>query len=306
MNKGLPILMIVIFMSCNQVPPTETENVTPDEAISTSIKSLNAKLVDAAKTKSFDKVAEFYEDDAILLAEYNPLIDGKKSIREFYTQLFDRQNITDYQKETKELFHFTNTVLEIGEFTKTCDNDVQNGKYWNYWEKKDDGNLTLIAEAFGFNHPIEDPTPLRISSIQDTTLGLSTRNNKEIPIELAAYDAMNENIVRDRDTKKVINAYTEDGAYYPFASPAKVGREELSKHYHDYHAGPVKIDSVEVWTYDFHLVDDGVIKYTKFYVDWTVPDFSGNTQGTGIIYYKRQPDNSLKIYRQIGLHILNQ
>ena len=268
------------------------------------IDTLNAALIAAARTKDFKPVADIYLDDALLLAEYNPLIDGKANIERFYAEIFKRQNILAYQKKTTELFDFGETILEIGEFKKTIQGQQkQEGKYFNVWQLLDTGILKLKSETFGFYHPMENPSELSVHAIKDSVKGLSSRNGKNIPLELEAYDARNENIVRDRDSQSAARSYTNDGAYYPFANTKIEGIENLRKHYTAYHSGTVKIDTIEVWTYDYEPVKDGVLKYNKFYVEWSVPELSGITEGTGLIYYRRQDDNALKIHRQIGLHI---
>ncbi len=298
------LVTITIIFSCKNITEKKEKPIITKTHLKQKIKASNNSLIEAAKAKNFGKAIDIYMDDALLLAEYNPLIDGKEDIKTYYTEIFERQNITGYLKETIEIFDFGETILEIGTFQKSFSNEKnQEGKYFNVWKHFENGNLRLKAESFGFYHPIDNPATLRVQSLKDRTPGLVARNRKVLPLELDAYDARNENIVRDRDTDKVIQSYTTDGIYYPFASPNKSGIKNLSKHYTDYHRNPVKIDSIEVWTYDYELVNDGIIKYSKFYVDWVVPDFSGTTRGTGIIYYKREEDNSLKIHRQIGLHI---
>ncbi|MEZ4885593.1 MAG: hypothetical protein R3E32_12745 [Chitinophagales bacterium] len=309
MKKYVSIILtlLIVTFSCKEKMESKKNNVVSAEDLKGTVQKLNQSLIEAAKDKDFSKIIDLYMDEAIVLAEYNPLIDGKKQIENYYTEVFKKQNIEAYQKETEELFDFGETVLEIGNFKKKfSDKKYYEGKYFNVWKYKNDGNLLLKAEAFGYYHPIDTPANLRVLSIEEESLGLMPRKGKKIPLELDAYDALNENCVRDRDTKKLIETYTEDATYYPFANTKKDGIENLKKHFIDYHKNPVKIDSIQVWTYDYEKVSDGIIQYSKFYVQWTVPGFTGNTQGTGLIFYKRREDNSLKIHRQIGLHIYNE
>ena len=130
------------------------------------------------------------------------------------------------------------------------------------------------------------------------------RSGKEMPIELELYSAYGENLVRDRNTEGVIDRYTKDGIYFPFADTAKTGNDELSKHFKAYHKTPVKIDIIEVWTYHYELVPDGMIRIGRFYVIWTLNNgYTGTSTGAGLSYWKRNEKNELKIHRQIGTHI---
>ncbi|MEM1135854.1 MAG: hypothetical protein AAGI07_08430 [Bacteroidota bacterium] len=298
------ICVILSFLiGCKTTLEEEDDQLT-QAVIEKKIQTLNNLLVEAAKLKNFAKVANIYMNEAILLAEYNPLIDGKDDIEKYYTEIFDRQDITDYQKHTTEIFHLEETILEIGIFQKDfTDQEQQKGKYWNVWKLQEDGSLLLKAETFGFFYPIKDPSRLVVSSIKEGGMGMQSRTGVEIPIELDAYSALMGKTVRDRDTKKIVELYTHDGAYSPFADTTKYGYDNLLKHYTQYHSPPVVIDSIEGCTYDYEKVSNGIIRYTKFYVEWTVPNLSGKTEGTGMSYMIRQEDNSLKLHRLIGLHI---
>lgn len=302
--RALFLALLMTTFSCREHPASKESQGLPTQAVKGRIQQLNQSLTEAAKDQDFSRVADLYTDDAILLAAYNPLIDGKRDIETYYTEVFHRQKLTAYQKETEELFDFGNTLLEIGSFKKEFDTEPSlEGKYMNVWKRTATGDLGLKSESFGYYHPVDTPEKLRVFSLKDKTPGLQAREGKTVPLELDVYDALNENCVRDRDTKKLIESYTEDAVYYPFADTRKAGIEALRTHFTEYHRNPVKIDSIQIWTYDYEPVGDGIIQYAKFYVQWTVPGFTGSTQGTGQIYFKRQADHSLKIFRQIGLHI---
>ncbi len=299
-------IILVLFFSfsgCkNKTNPKK--NSFEKVALNDALLSANNQLTKAAQTKNFGLVENIYSDSCLLLAEYQPMIDGKQSVRIYYEEIFRRQNITRYTKKTSEVFDFETLVLEIGTFEKEfVDEEPQTGKYFNVWKKNDVGDLILKAEAFGYFKTLDDPAVLRVLTLTDESAPLLGRSGKVIPMEIQAYHALGENRVRDRDTEGVVGAYTPDAVYYPYADSAKTGTAGLLKHFTEYHRNPVKIDTIETWTYDYDEVKDGFIRYSKFYVEWTVPGFSGKTEGTGIAYWKRTKDNALKIHRQIGIHI---
>ena len=291
-------MLLTLVFACSEQQNNELPKAID---LKTTVTSLNHQLMEAAKTKNFSLIDSLYLDDAILLAEYNPLINRKENIRQYYTEIFSRQDISAYEKETTEVFGFGETILEIGDFKKTFSNAEQHeGKYFNVWKKSAKGSLNLKSETFGYYHPIDSPATLRVNLPQQDLSPIKTI------LELEAYHALNENCVRDRDTKKLLTSYTDDAVYYPFADSKKAGIDVLTAHFTAYHAPPVKIDSIEIETFDYIPVDDGIIQYSQFFVKWTVPGFIGTTEGTGQIYLKRQADNSLKIHRQIGLHVHNE
>ncbi|MTI38081.1 YybH family protein [Fulvivirga lutimaris] len=289
------LMLLALLLACNG-PQTKQQKTSFE--LEATLVALNNQLIKATQDQDFLQIENLYVNDAILIAEYNPLISGRENIQKYYNEIFKRQEVTEYQKEATELFDFGETILEIGDFKKTFTNlQSQEGKYFNVWQMSDAGTLRLKSEAFGYYHPIDSPTALRVYLPEERITPIKTS------LELEAYHALNENCVRDRDTKKLLTSYTDDAIYYPFADTKKAGIEVLTEHFTAYHAPPVKIDSIEIETFDYIPVSDGIIQYSQFFVKWTVPGFSGTTQGAGQIYYKRQADNSLKIYRQTGMHV---
>ncbi|MGB3151700.1 MAG: hypothetical protein WBB27_13655 [Maribacter sp.] len=308
MKKRILILSAVILAAIGCAGDQKKKDATSTVSdIKGEIQTRNNALIEAAMMKDFNGIADIYAEDALLLAEYNPLIDGKEGIKKFYTEIFERQSPTKYQKETTELFDFGETILEIGTFRKSFpDGENRLGPYWHIWELQADGNLLLRAETFGYFDAIKKPSTMAVDSIEEAVWNLQAREGVKIPLEYDAYGALMENIVRDRDTNKMLELYTKDGSYTPYVDTTKAGIANLSRHYYAYHKNPVVIDSIESATYDYIKVPNGVLRFTQFYVEWTVPGFSGMNQGTGMVYWKRQEDNSLKIHRQIGHHIYSK
>ncbi|GAA4275840.1 YybH family protein [Aquimarina mytili] len=296
----ISVLVILIFFSCTNSSTKEPDiKTSEDRAIKKQLQQYNIRIIDAAKTKSFTKISDLYADDVMLMAEYHPLIKNKKNIKRYYDEIFDRETLKKYSREIIEITVFEKRVIEIGLFTKILDNAKEyRGKYLNVWKLSNDTQLTLKAQAFGYLHPIEDPNALIVEGINAVKY-----NAIGIPWEMEAYSALNKTNVMDRIPERSANGYTKDAMYLPFADTIKTGKATLIKHYKEYYKYPVKIDSIQGWTYDYDVVEDGYIRYTGFYVDWSVPEFSGNTQGSGISYWRRVEDNSLRIHRQIGTHI---
>ncbi|WP_350285847.1 hypothetical protein [uncultured Croceitalea sp.] len=300
------IVVSIVFYACKHERPIVKNRLADELNVKESILQQNKKLIAAALHKNSDLMDNVYLDSCLLLAEYQPMLDGKTKIKLYYDELFKRQDLKEYNKKTTEVFDFEKLVLEIGTFRKEfVDSTAQTGKYFNVWQKDTSGQLHLKAETFGFYKPISNPEMLQVKALTDDSTPLLGRFNKKIPMEIQAYHALGENRVRDRDTKGTVDSYTNDAVYYPFADSAKTGRKGLLKHFTAYHKNPVKIDSIETWTYDYDLVADGIIRYSKFYVKWTVPGYTGTTRGSGIAYWRRTEDNALKIHRQLGTHIHN-
>lgn len=307
MKKHIVLLLIIclILTFCKEKSKPSKQSVTTTETLSEHLEGLNERIANAAIQREFDLISDLYLDSTLLIAAYQPLLDGKHKIKAFYVETYHRQDLADYSRETVEIIDFENYVLEIGLFQKLFSDGSQlQGKYFNNWLKGTDGKLYLRAESFGFFGEPENKEDYRVMFLTDDNEPLKGRNGKIIPMELQVYNAFGENLVRDRNTQGVVDSYTKDGIYFPFADTAKTGYDGLLKHFTAYHKYPVKIDSIEVWTYDYDQVDDGIIRYNRFFVRWTLPDGNtGESSGAGIAYWKRTSDNTLKTHRHIGTHI---
>jgi ketosteroid isomerase-like protein len=291
--------VLTILSSCENHTNRNTNESRPSGTVGDLLHEYNQQIIKAAKTKSFDELSDLYDNESFLMAEYNPLIQAKNNIKIYYDTIFIRENIKEYTRQTVDIVTFTDKIIEIGLFTKILENSEKfRGKYFNVWKLNNEGQLKLRAESFGYLHPVENPSTLLVPEASK-----SKPEAINIPLELDAYNALNETNVIDRIPERSANVYTDDAMYLPFADTIKTGKSDLLKHYTAYYQNPAKIDSIQVVTYAYDEVENGYIRYAGFYVDWSVPGFSGNTTGTGISFWRREKDNTLRMHRQIGLHI---
>lgn len=298
LSKGWLLLVLLSLFACAGQGPKGSSNI-PSKRVYEQLLENSAQIVDAAKSKEFENIAFWYDDESMLMADYNPMIKSRVNIAIFYDSIFSREELSAYSREIVDVLQLSNRVIEIGLFTKTfADFTKRKGKYLTVWQINSEGLLEIRAESFGYLHEIDDPTRLVVSEASR-----SHPQPIDMPWELEAYNALGESNVIDRIAERSVSAYTEDGMYLPFADTIKSGKSTLLSHYRAYYEHPVRIDSIQIFAFACDQVEDGYIKYGGFYVDWSFPGFAGNTVGTGISYWRRQEDNSLRIHRQIGLHI---
>ncbi|PIB35534.1 hypothetical protein BFP72_09090 [Reichenbachiella sp. 5M10] len=294
-------LALLTLSACQKHQDSSSNEPRPSRHIERYLLEYNDKITHAAKVKSFAEISAFYDEESILMAEYNPMIFSKNNIKTYYDTIFSRENIKEYSRQTVDVLDLDSRIIEIGLFTKTLNNSEKiKGKYFNVWKIDSTGRLIMRAESFGYLNQMENTSNLVVAQASP-----SIPRAIPIPWELEAYNALNETNVMDRIPQKSANAYSENAMYLPFADTIQTGKSTLLDHYKAYYHHPAKIDSIQVTTYAYDKVKNGYIKYAGFYVDWTVPGFSGHTEGNGISYWRREKDNSLRIHRQIGLHLHN-
>ncbi|WP_159092378.1 hypothetical protein [Aquimarina sp. Aq107] len=292
-------IILIMLLACENSKSNKINKLQESERVEDLLREYNKRISTAIKTGSFEVIQDLYDQESLLFTDYNPLIVHSDNIKLYYDIIFARQNVKEYHRKTIDVIEFSNRIIEIGLFTKVFENSKKlNGKYFNVWKKKTNGKLKIRAEAFGYLEHIDDP---KVFLVPEASTSIS--KTIEVPRELMAYTTLGKSNVIARIPEKTADSYTDDTMYLPFADTIKTGKAVLLDHYKAYYKNPVQIDSLEIMTYAYDKVENGYIKYGGFYVDWTVPGFSGNTAGSGISYWRREKDNSLRIHRQIGLHI---
>ena len=243
------------------------------------------------------------------MPEYQLTLAGIGEVATFYKEIFRRQKIRSLKRSIEEFTFLDSTIVEIGTFTKEYTNTgsdsllIQNGKYWNIWNAKSHVNYKLKGEVYGYFHPIDHPEALivQLHNRQPDEAEISIR--KKIPFELKAYNALMEKGVKNRDGILRSMFFMNDARVMPFADSTVNGIEKIRPYLIAYsNRGHVSIDSIMCYTYDFENAGDFILEYDMFKVKWSVPEFSGKTEGKGIRIWKRQEDKSLRLYREIGTH----
>lgn len=158
-NLFTPILALVAVLSvcvtgCNTAAKT-TEATTeqaaakPDmAAIKTEIQAIETEWASATTARDIDKVMALYADDAIEMADDEPMCVGKAAIRQvLLNSMKARKAGTTVSYETMDVYGDGNLVTEVGKTTikDTAGNVVSTGKYMGVFEKRD-GKFICIRD----------------------------------------------------------------------------------------------------------------------------------------------------------------
>jgi ketosteroid isomerase-like protein len=277
--------------------------------VRTQLEGMNAKLKSVWIEKDIQRLMTHYAPHAISMPEYQATLEGAEAIRLYYTEMFNRYPTFTFDKKQQEVFVMEQHVAEIGTFTltygqKNAVSKVETGKYFNIWAILPDNSLKIEAESFGYFRHVTNPLDFTIenTSAGQRLIWQASDKTKSIKLELAALNALMEKAVRNRDGSLRSDFFTTDAVFMPFADSSKVGIKNISEHLIQYNSGNVSIDSIAIYN-THYTVDDGyVIEYPRFYVEWHLPEMKGSGTGKGIRIWRREPDCSLRLFREIGLH----
>jgi ketosteroid isomerase-like protein len=299
--------VLFILASCTNKADLNTASVKTIEKqihIASELRTLSEKNDD------LETFLKYYDANAIAMPEYQLTLTGISEITLFYKEIFQRQNVKTFQRTPTEIIHLGKTAVEIGTFKKEYSSLAspdtlltQSGKYWAIWDIQNSSNCKLKGEAFGFFNQVKNPEALTVDTNKLQPGESEVYSQKKIPFELKAYNALMEKGVRTRDGVLRSEFFTDDAQIMPFADKTITGMPEIKPYLIAYsNRGVVTIDSIMCYTYDFEYGGDYIIEYDMFKVKWRVPNSSGRTEGKGIRIWKRQKDNALKLYREIGTH----
>ena len=119
---------------------TEQVAAKPDMgAIKTEIQAIETEWASATTAKDIDKVMALYTDDAIEMADDEPMCVGKAAIRQVLLKSMKaRKAGTTVSYETMDVYGDGNVVTEVGKTTvkNAAGNVVSTGKYMGIFEKR--------------------------------------------------------------------------------------------------------------------------------------------------------------------------
>lgn len=294
-----------MLAACQQAPTERKAPIKDEDALTRRVREQSQRLKTLEQADSLSAFLAYYHGDAISMPEYQPYLRGKEAVKTFYTALFARQQITDYQRTPEEVMAIDSTFIEIGTFTKqytmpAVDTVVtQAGKYWHTWTFTPEDEILLTGEAYGFFEPVAHP--------ETWVADVSQPNEPPVlsqPLELQAYNALMEKYVQQGAGAIRARIYADDGCFMPFAHATVCGIDALTEYLRAYSQRPdeLTLDTVSVQTVYHQYYPQHVLEYVIFKVHWSFPPQAGITSGQGMRLWQRQPDGSLRIAREIGTH----
>src|SRR5690606_37432905 len=118
-NILYPLLFFAFFLvvSCSEEKTKTSETSSDDiEQVEQQILNLCKKLTGAEKNNDLEGFLVYYDDDAISMPEYQPTLTGKNEIKAYYEEIFKRQYIKKFRRESNEFIHLDSTIVEKGTF----------------------------------------------------------------------------------------------------------------------------------------------------------------------------------------------
>ena len=160
MRKAIATLsllgLVLILSACMQL--TGNTPSQQQERVRQAISQAGLSLANAFNTGKADALADFYQEDGILLPPNSLMVSGKPGILRFWQGFIGS---TVWRELTLQIFKIkyeTELVVEMGTYILRTKADEQspitteNGKYIVTWALQGDGTWKIVADIWNANH----------------------------------------------------------------------------------------------------------------------------------------------------------
>jgi ketosteroid isomerase-like protein len=291
--------LYICFQSSYVLAQTNTKN---------TLEKFRKDYEKAMLSESLKDISDSYSKDIRLMPEFQKTILGKDNIRLYYAAFFNRFDVKKYSRDTIETLDFGKRVIELGYFSmniKSATTEYElKGKYQNIWERLPNGTLTLITEAWNYNHGVDFSEQLKFDNVPSIHMALQAHLpvNSNISFELAGLNALMETTISHGDAKIWSQFFTDDGMFIYSYNPIYKGRKQLDE-YLEKHVKELPIfEKLDIRNDQIDELDKYVIEYATHIANWRNGAYSGISTGKNIRIWRREPNGSLKICRQMAMY----
>ncbi len=299
------ILFSVLPISNTHAQPT----IKASDKTATYLSKFRADYAKSILGKT-ELLENYLSENIRLMPEFQKTILGKVNALGYYKAFSSRFIVTDYRRNEMEILDLGTRVIEIGNFIekiklKNGDKEYNiDGKYLSLWERLENGNLTLITEAWNYNHQLDIEPLLKFEEIKGVDIALQSHLPIDSPVrfELAALNKLMEATVSQHDSKLWKQFYTDDGMFLYSRNPIYQGRKAIDKFLEEHTKDLPIFEKLDIRNDRIDELDNYVIEYASHIAIIRNGEFSGVFTGKDLAIWRRGSQGSLKIFRHIGMY----
>ncbi|MBQ4821646.1 nuclear transport factor 2 family protein [Aquimarina sp. MMG016] len=255
---------------------------------------------------------KYYDKDIRLMPAFQKTLLGKENATIYHKAFFDRFDILEYKRGQIETLDLGAQLCVLGTFSMKVrlKNSVQieelKGKYIDIW-KKEGESLSLISEIWNYNHHTDLTEHLKFDNVPGTVLAYQGHLpvDNDIRFELAALNQFMEEFISQGDHKIWSQLYANDVIAMFSYKPIYRDKKSLDTFLEAHVAELPIFEKLDIR--NDHIDDLGtyVVNYASHIANWRNDEYSGISTGKGIKIWRREPNGSLKIIRQIATYDYN-
>lgn len=285
-------------------------NVKADENTIAFLRKFHSDYGKSMLDKNPEILQAYYAENIRLMPEFQKTIRNKANALIYHKAFATRFDVLAYSRTEIEILDLGAKVVEVGTFTlklklKTTTKEHEaKGKYLSIWEKSANNKLTLITEAWNYDHGLEIENQLRFAEVPAFDVALATHLpiNSPISFELAALNRLMEATVAQHDAKIWSQFYTDDGMFLYSRNPLYEGKKSLNDFLENHCKELPVFEKLDIRNDEIINLGNYVIEYASHIASWRGGDYSGVGLGKDLRVWRREKDCSLKLFRHIGMY----
>jgi len=263
------------------------------------------------KDNSPHLLSGYYADTIRLMPAFQRTILGKNNAMAYFMAFQKRFTVEEVTRSEIEIQDLGGQVLETGTFTMRLrqrapgKDQVLEGKYVNLWLKTSVENLSLITDAWNYDHYYGDiHDQLKFDDIPSVHAALlpNVLVNNTIRFELAALNRLLDATVTQHDDRTWSLYYAGDAMLMASYFPAFKGKRAIDDYLKQHVKELPVFEALDIRNDRIDNLGTYVIEYASHIASWRNGDSSGVSMGKNIRIWRRESDHSLKIFRSIGMY----
>jgi ketosteroid isomerase-like protein len=284
--------------------------VSADEKITTHLKKFRADYIKSIMDKNPQLIGGYYAETIRLMPEFQKTVMGKSNALSYHKAFSEQFETQEYDRNEIEILDLGSKVVELGIFTlktkvkNSIEQHTIEGKYLNVWEKGKNGKLSLITEAWNYNHLLSIEEKMRFEQVPTVNIALAAHVpiNSSISFELAALNRLAEVTIAQHDAKIWSQFYSDDAMLLYSRSPIYKGKKAISE-FHEKHVKEIPVfEKLDIRTDRIDDLGNYVIEYASHIAIIRDGEYSGVGTGKNIAVWRREKGGALKIFRSIAMY----
>ncbi len=156
--SSFAISWLAVSAGCAPAPAPDTR--VADEA---ALRAADAAFSKASESRSLDRIAAYFADDATLLPPNSPMLSSHDAIRKMFGDMLAMPGfLLTWQATKVEVAKSGDVGFSLGTFTMAMTGPdgkpaADHGKYATVWRKQADGNWKVIVDMFNSDTPAPPP-----------------------------------------------------------------------------------------------------------------------------------------------------
>ncbi len=300
--------MLAIFMSISISQALAQAGIKSDDKTIVYLKKFSSDCIKSMLNKTPETMSSYFDENVRLMPAFQKTIIGESAVLSYYKAFSNRFNIKEYQRTETETDDLGRMVLEVGLFTMKMELNASGkpceltGTYFDLWGKKANGSLSLITQAWNYDHAIDFTRQLKFSEVAYADVALSSHVpiNNSISLELAALNLLIEATVSQHDAFIWSQFYTGDAIVCQSGLQLFRGKKEIDGFLAAHCRELPVFEKLNVRNDRIDDLGAYVIEYASHIAIVRNGDWSGSGIGKDLRVWRREKDGSLKIFRQLG------